>query len=245
MLVLLPPSEGKAAGGVGPRLDLTALSYPSLNRVRRTLVRALVSLAAHPARAREVLGLSERQEAEVAANAALRRSPTLPAMQRYTGVLYDALDYPSLRPAGRAHAEGALVVASALFGLLSACDPIPAYRLSGGTTLPGVGGLPALWRPAIEPVLHSYDGLVVDLRSGAYAALARVPGAVTPRVVTERPDGSRVVVSHHNKATKGLVARALVTARATPTDAAGVLRALRAAGLRAEPTGPHTLDVLT
>jgi hypothetical protein len=49
---------------------------------------------------------------------------------------------------------------------------------------------------------------VVDLRSGPYAALARVPHAVEVRVLRET-DGVRAVVSHDNKHTKGLLAREL------------------------------------
>jgi cytoplasmic iron level regulating protein YaaA (DUF328/UPF0246 family) len=100
------------------------------------------------------------------------------------------------------------VVASALFGLLRPTDRIPAYRLSGATTLPGIGGLAPLWRPVLEAELASQGGLVVDLRSAAYAALARVPRAVQVRVLREH-DGRRSVVSHDNKWTKGLLARAL------------------------------------
>lgn len=247
MLVLLPPSESKRAGGDGPPLDLAALSFPLLTEVRAGLVKALVELAGDPDSARRALGLSERQHAELAVNAALREAPTLPALARYTGVLYDALDYPSLPRAARRRADASLLVASALFGLLRPTDPIPAYRLSGGSTLPGVGGLGPLWRPVLEPVLAEagHGELVVDLRSGAYAALARVPGAVTVRVLAERPDGSRVVVSHFNKATKGRLARALVSARTPPRTIAGVARAARAAGLSADQTNETTITVVT
>jgi cytoplasmic iron level regulating protein YaaA (DUF328/UPF0246 family) len=85
---------------------------------------------------------------------------------------------------------------------------VPAYRLSGGTSLSGVGSLAALWRPVLEPELAAHRGLVVDLRSGPYAALARVPDAVQVRVLRETA-GVRAVVSHDNKHTKGLLARAL------------------------------------
>ena len=51
--------------------------------------------------------------------------------------------------------------------------------------------------------------LIVDLRSGSYAALGRVSGAVKVDVVAERADGRRTVVSHFNKAHKGRLARAL------------------------------------
>jgi hypothetical protein len=138
-----------------------------------------------------------------------------------------------------------LVVASALFGLVRATDPIPAYRLSGGSVLPELGPLPALWRPALAPVLAAVDGPVLDLRSGAYAALAPLPGAIGVRVLTEHPDGSRTVVSHFNKHHKGLLVRALVSSRAQLTDRAAVLRVTRRAGYRVEETGATSFDLVT
>jgi cytoplasmic iron level regulating protein YaaA (DUF328/UPF0246 family) len=209
VLVLLPPSEGKAPGGDGPPLDLEGLSFPALQPVRRRLVTALERLARRrPAQLAAALGLSERQRDQVTLDAALTTSPTVPALARYTGVLYDELGYASLTGAARRRADSSLVVASALFGLLRPRDPVPAYRLSGGTVLPGLGGLAPVWRPVVEPELAAATGLVVDLRSGAYAALARVPGAVQVRVLRDA-DGRRTVVSHDNKYTKGRLARAL------------------------------------
>ena len=209
VLVLLPPSEGKADGGDGPALDVGSLSFPALTPVRERLVEALTHAArTDPDRLRTALGLSAGQAGEVDKDAQLLTSPTLPALRRYTGVVYDNLGYATLRGPARRRANASLVVASALFGLLRPGDRVPAYRLSGGTTLPGVGGLASVWRPVLEPLLAGQGGLVVDLRSGAYAALARVPGAVQVRVLREH-EGRRSVVSHDNKWTKGLLARAL------------------------------------
>jgi hypothetical protein len=234
VLILLPPSETKSDGGDGPPLELDQLSFGELNPARKELIDDLVALAADPAASRAALGISQRQDGEVARNAALWSTPTSPALRRYTGVLYDALDAGSLRGAGAARATERLAVGSALFGLLRAGDPVPAYRLSAGSALPGRGTLAAFWRPTLDPVLAGLEGLVVDLRSGSYAALGRVPGAVTVRVLTERADGSRTVVSHHNKASKGRLARLLATSKAEPTDLAGLLRVLRRAGLPIE-----------
>ncbi len=175
MLVLLPPSETKHPGGDGAPLDLAALTAPELTPVRAELADALVRLSADVPAARAVLGLSPRQDDEIARNARLRTSPTLPAVQRYTGVLYDALDVSSMTRAQRARADRRLAVGSALFGVVRAGDPIPAYRLSAGSTLPGTPTLRALWKLALPEVLERMDDLVVDLRSGSYAALAPVP----------------------------------------------------------------------
>ncbi|MCX6463205.1 MAG: peroxide stress protein YaaA [Pseudonocardiales bacterium] len=243
MLVLLPPSETKAAGGDGPPLRLDALHHPELNPLRAELADELVKLAADPPAARAALGLSERQDAERERNAALWTSPTAPALHRYTGVLYDALDVRSLRGAAAGRARERLAVASALFGLLRAADPVPAYRLSAGSALPGRGTLAAAWRPLLEPVLAGLDGLVVDLRSGSYAALGRLPGAVTVDVLAERPDGRRTTISHFNKAHKGRLARLLASTRAEPADAAAVAAIARRAGHRVERRGTH-LDVV-
>jgi hypothetical protein len=242
--VLLPPSETKAPDGGGAPLDLAALSAPELTPVRERLVGALVDLAADPPAARAALGLSPGQDAEVARNAALRTGPTAPAVERYTGVLYDALAVRTLTRAQRARADRRLVIGSALFGLLRAPDPVPAYRLSAGCALPGLPALRALWRPALRPVLAGTGELVVDLRSGAYQALCPVPGAVTVDVVSERADGSRTVVSHANKAHKGRVARLLATTTAEPDGVVRVRALLRRAGLHVEHDGGTALTLV-
>ncbi len=237
MLVLLPPSETKHPGGDGAPLDLGTLTAPELTPVRTELVDALVALADDVPASRAALGVSAKQDGEIARNATLLTSSTLPSLQRYTGVLYDALDVGSLTRAQRVRADARLAVGSALFGLVRAGDRLPAYRLSAGSTLPGLPTLRTLWRPALDAVLAAEPGLVVDLRSGAYAALAPVPGAVTVQVLSERPDGSRAVVSHFNKAHKGRLARLLAGTRAEPHDVASLRRLLARAGLHVEHAG--------
>ncbi|MGH3838503.1 MAG: YaaA family protein [Pseudonocardiaceae bacterium] len=244
MLVLLPPSETKASGGDGPPLRLDTLSHPELTPTRRKLVDELVRLAGDAPAGRIALGLSERQDGELARNAALWNAPTLPALHRYTGVLYAALDAGSLR----ARATARLAVASALFGVLAADDPVPAYRLSASSSLPEAGTVRSVWRPALPAVLARDAGLVVDLRSGAYAALAPLQDAVTVRVLCADGDGldrgRGRPISHHNKAHKGRLARLLATAPREVSDADGVARIAHRGGLRVEHTGEHTLDLI-
>lgn len=215
--------------------------------LRSELMGELVALAADRPTCRKALGISAAQDAEIDRNAALLTAGTMPAINRYTGVLYDALDVESLSGATASRARARLAVGSALFGLLRADDSVPAYRLSAGSKLPGRPSLAARWKPVLEPVLAALalDELIVDLRSGAYAALARVPGAVTVDVVSERPDGSRVVVSHFNKAHKGRLARALVSSRSEPDDAAKVAAVARRAGMQVERSGDALTVVVT
>ena len=118
VLVILPPSETKSDGGRGAPLDLDTLSFPELNPVRKQVADALVALAADLEASRTALGLGATQLDEVDRNADLWLSPTRPALERYTGVLYDALDHRSLTRAGKTKAADRLAIGSALsFGL--------------------------------------------------------------------------------------------------------------------------------
>jgi uncharacterized protein len=246
VIVLLPPSETKRNGGDGPPLRLESLSAPELGPLRAAIVDELVALSADRPAARRALGISASQDGEIDRNATLLTAPTMPAIRRYTGVLYDALDVESLRGAAAARAQSRLAVGSALFGLLRAGDAVPAYRLSAGSKLPGSATLAARWRPFLEPVLASLaaDELVVDLRSGSYAAMGRLPGAVEVDVLAEHSDGHRTVVSHFNKAHKGRLARVLVSSRSEPADATGVAAIARRAGIRVERRGNELIVVV-
>ncbi len=242
---MLPPSETKRAGGDGPALKLALLGSGDLTPMREALVGELVDLAGDPEACRRALGISAAQDAEIGRNAALRTSATMPAIHRYTGVLYDALDFGSLRAAEADRARSRLAIGSALFGLLRAGDPIPAYRLSAGAKLPGRPGLAARWRPLLEPVLAdlAVGELIVDLRSGAYVGLGRIPGAIAVDVVSQLPDGRRTVVTHFNKSHKGRLARVLATAKSEPGNAAAVATLARRAGMQVE-RGGDTLTIV-
>ncbi|GJO16061.1 hypothetical protein NJB1507_03390 [Mycobacterium marinum] len=239
MIVLLPPSETKRGGGDGPPLRLEKLANPGLGALRAALVGELVDLAADPPACRTALGVSPSQDAEIARNAALRTAPTLPALRRYTGVLYDALDVDSLRGAEAKRARARLAIGSALFGLLRADDQVPAYRLSATSKLPAKPTLAARWKPLLEPLFAELaaQDLIVDLRSGSYVALGPTSGAIHVKVLAEHPDGRRTVVTHFNKAYKGRLARILASTRAEPTDAAAVAAVARRAGMQVERSG--------
>lgn len=245
MLVILPPSETKSDGGEAAPLDLDSLVLPELNPVRRKLAEAIVDLSADLDASRTALGLGATAVAEIERNADLWESPTRTAITRYTGVLYDALDYPGMTRAAKTKAGDRLMIGSALFGVVRADDRIPAYRLSGGSRLPGFGTLGALWKPVLSPALDRIDDFVVDLRSGVYQKLGPVDGAVTATVVTEAADGSRKVVSHFNKHFKGLVARELVRTRRNVRDVNALAAVLSDAGQRVEITAESQITVVT
>lgn len=220
MLVILPPSENKTQPESGAPLDLDSLCAPQLRETREKVLQALIKLSrGNKTRAAEVLGLGSSQLELLSRNADIVESPAAPAIEVYTGVLYDHLDFSSLKAPARKHLDKTVVIASALFGVVRAGDRIPAYRLSGGTTLPGLGTLAGVWKPALGDAINelSAGGLILDLRSGPYMNLAKPTGdwknrTVTVRVFNEK-NGKRSIVSHFNKATKGDIVRDLMMNR--------------------------------
>ncbi|MEU3848256.1 peroxide stress protein YaaA [Streptomyces sp. NPDC029554] len=255
MLVLLPPSEGKASSGRGAPLKPESLSLPGLAGAREAVLAELVELCSGDEdKAREVLGLSEGLRGEVAKNAELRTAGARPAGEIYTGVLYDALGLATLDPAAKRRAARSLLVFSGLWGAVRVTDRIPSYRCSMGVRLPGLGVLGTHWRTPMAAVLPEAagDGLVLDLRSAAYAAAWKPKGEVAERTATVRVlhAPTRKVVSHFNKATKGRIVRSLLADGAAPRSPAELVEALRDLGYAVEAGAPakagqaRALDVL-
>ncbi|KAA1423590.1 peroxide stress protein YaaA [Mumia zhuanghuii] len=249
MLVLLPPSEGKSVPRRGRPLDLDTLAFPALTDTRRRIAEALVALCVDDReKAADVLGLGPTQTDALDRDAGLWTQPTARADAVYDGVLYAALDLDTLDPAARRRASRSLAFASALFGLLRPADRIPAYRLSGNVTLPGLGTIASQWRGELGPAVEEArgSGLLVDLRSSTYAALWKPTGPAdrlaTVRVLHEA-GGRRTVVSHFNKATKGRIVRALLAEGASPRTVGGLAATLRDLGWTVEEHGSR-LDVI-
>lgn len=213
MLILLPPSETKRAGGAGRALDLASLALPSLREPRERVTDALIELSADEDAAARVLKLSARQRGEIGVNRALRTAPTMAAIDRYTGVLFDALEPSTMDAASRRWLGGHALIHSAPFGPIGALDRIPAYRLAAGAALPGLPPLRRVWAEAVTSALAAASPrFVLDLRSEAYEALGPVPAGTSSAYVRIVDDGGRAL-NHFNKHTKGLLVRRLAQQR--------------------------------
>lgn len=216
MLVLLPPSEGKAHPEAGDPVDLGSLVF-----------------------ARQ---LGERREELLAAlDPALREAPAGPAAEVYTGVLYQRLELPALPASARKQ----VLIASALWGVVRPEDRIPYYRFSPKERLDGIGAPAAYWRPALTEALPDRKGeLIVDMRSAAYSTAWKPKQATLSAVrAFSENGGKRKVVSHMAKAVRGEVARTLLRAKKAPSDPEGAAAIAEAAGFRVE-LSPGSLDVI-
>ncbi|MGN6662695.1 MAG: YaaA family protein [Solirubrobacterales bacterium] len=216
MLVLLPPSEGKARPEAGDPVDLGSLAFAAeLGEQREELLEAL--------------------------DPGLGKAPAAPAAEVYTGVLFQRLRLPELP----AKAQGQVLIASFLWGVVRPEDRIPHYRFSPKTRLVGIGPPATYWRPALTKALPDEEGeLILDMRSGSYVAAWKPKKAtlLAVRAFTET-DGERKAVSHMAKAVRGEVARALLEAKKPPSNPAAAAALAESAGFAVE-LGDGSLDVI-
>lgn len=239
LLFLLPPSETKRDGGTpDSTLDFDALAFPRLGRPRRALATAVQRLSRDPEAAMAALKIGPRLVSEVERNRLLKRSPTLRALERYTGVAYDPIDASALSPEAWAWAREHIAIHSALFALVGAADPIPAYRLSQDSRLPGLP-LKAHWSAAVARVLADTGRDVVDLRSEGYAELGPAPaGSAFVRIVSEE-GGRRRALNHFNKKTKGVLIARLLESRPPLESVQDFVGWARGDGIVVDTAGPE------
>ena len=222
--MLIPPSRGKAAGGSNARWDPAGGRFGSLGAPRRAVAKALTARMKSPTLAAKLLGVGGKHlEWAIEANRSLLDSSTLAASQRYTGVVWDHLDLAGLSPAARQRAGGAIIVFSALHGLVGIDDLIPDYRLEIGDSLPGLGGLAKFWQPKVTALLAGMfaDAVVIDLLPHEHSAAWRPADVACRAIIRLRfehiaPDGKRKIIGHDAKAAKGLFARHVLIGSGDP-----------------------------
>lgn len=200
MRILLPPSETKALGGESPALEVSPIR-DSLENARDEVIAAVIDLCGNREQAIKALKLGPKQLDDVERNLQIKSSPTMPAVQRYTGVLFDALKADGDVP------DSSLSIQSSMFGLIPANTPIPYYRLSWDSKLVGLN-LKKHWQQAHGDFFSSEEQ-VLDMRSKSYQQLAPVSGenCWVVEVLVEYSNGSRKPLNHFNKKAKGVFAR--------------------------------------
>jgi len=229
MLLLLPPSEGKTPGGTDPWTTDSGRFGVTLHELRTTVNNTLNNPDLPPP-----------------AGARRTNPVSLPAYQRYSGVVWKHLNPTTFTAETFRRASDHVAVVSAVGGLFAFTDPVPEYKLKVGASLRQVGSVAKLWQSqlgaAIDEELrrepHDGQHYVVDLLALEQAAAVRRPeGLPWYRVELIGPGGQRS--GHNGKAAKGRLARALLDA----DDPEQFLRELLhgAAALDLDGWAPHLL----
>jgi uncharacterized protein len=244
MFFLLPPSESKQAGG---KAKSSKLSFSELDACRDLVKSKLLAVSKNPKEAAKALKLGPTQLGELAVNLELTNPQVMPAIDRYTGVLFDALKQDGLSKSELLQAKNTVFIQSSLFGLISALDEIPNYRLSAGAKLPGLN-LKKAWSDAHQGIWAKFNSeIVIDLRSKAYSALAPIPKDLESyevEVVSEDSSGQRKALNHFNKKAKGQLVRQVLVAKTKPSKLKDLSLIAKQAGLAIEVQG-RTLLLIT
>ena len=192
-IILIPPSEGKQAGGHLPPLKRIP---PASQEIWTQLQKVKAS------EWEKLLGVKGKAlDAAVAANKAVLTSPTLPAIERYSGVVYNGLDYPSLKKKAQTYVHRHVRIVSALFGLVAPDQPIPDYKLK-------IDKLRAdkYWQPVLEKQLKG--AYVIDLLPKAHQKAVAYQDGCAPAFLFMK-DGRSKPAGHNGKHIKGRFLRFL------------------------------------
>lgn len=226
-LILLPPSEGKSAGGDGPAWSPGSMSVDLDDQRARVMAGLRQAMRANVAARGKLLGVKGAAlAAATAANRELATAPTAPAIERYSGVLYGALEAGTLDRPASDRLDRSVLIVSGLWGLVAPADPIPDYKLKMGASLRGTGKLSTWWRPAVDAaiaarlVAQRHDqvwNLLPQEHDAAWSGVSDRP-VFTVRFLEPGRGGELVAVAHWNKFLKGALVRFLVEHPAAGPD---------------------------
>lgn len=185
-IILIPPSEGKKPGGESEPLKKASKDVQfilnEINGIKKGWEKIL-----------DVKG--KALEKAIADNKAILTSPTMPAIERYTGVVYNAIDYASLNPKAKKYFNDHVRIVSAVFGMVKPQDLIPDYKLK-------INKLSAdkHWRSINHKLLEKE--FVVDLLPQAHKKAVEYMQGVSVKFVFIK-NNKLVAAGHHGKYIKG------------------------------------------
>jgi len=206
MKILLAPSETKISGG-NEAFNINSLLFTSLTSSRIKLLHTYINILqkGDMQLLSKMFGLKKESEIEKYTKDIIYE-PTMKAIQRYSGVAFDYLEYNSLDADAQEYIDSSVILFSNLFGPIRARDAIPEYRLKQGQS---VGDIKVekfynqLSAELLEEYLESEE--ILDLRAGFYNKFYKPSRAYTTLKFIK--DGK--VVSHWAKAYRGIVLRQL------------------------------------
>ena len=127
----------------------------------------------------------------------------MPAIERYTGVVYEHLNWTTLSENGKKYMDDNILIFSGLFGMTSPSTLIPDYKLKMN-----VLSLQYHWNPTLTKALEKEE-LIFDLLPQVYRK-AYTPNSNVIKVefVVENK-GKKTSAGHYGKAVKGRFIRFL------------------------------------
>ncbi len=209
MLILIPPSEGKA------KVKSTDITFGETNFKFKREVNQIVRLLGllNEEDLRSIYGTSqEKSETFHRQNQDIFKSHCAKAIERYTGVVYEYIDFESLDKNAKNYMEKHIRIFSGLFGLLTPNTLIPNYKLKMN-----VLSLQYHWTPILTEEIEKED-IVFDLLPQVHRKAYKPSKNVIKVDFSVIKKGKKTAAGHFGKAVKGKFIRYLAQNNAQSLD---------------------------
>ncbi|HFQ61959.1 MAG TPA: YaaA family protein [Epsilonproteobacteria bacterium] len=216
MKILLAPSETKKSGGQYT-FDPSTLLFDTLMPHRMKLLHTYINILQQG----DMQVLSKmfgiKKEADILKHKKdIIHELTMKAIERYTGVAFDYLNYETLSSEAQHYVDDNVILFSNLFGPIKASDLIPEYKLKQGES---VGDIKTekFYNEHSAHLMEDYlkEEEILDLRAGFYDKFYKPAKPYTTLKFIK--DGK--VVSHWAKAYRGIVLREIAKAGISSIEA--------------------------
>jgi len=200
MKILIPPSEGKAK--VKPKEITFNQTNFTFEKEVNQVIRLLKLIDNEDLKS--IYGTSqEKAEMFHRQNEDIFQSRCVPAIQRYTGVVYEHLDWKTLSDVAKEYMNKNILIFSGLFGMTTPTTLIPDYKLKMN-----VLSLQYHWNPTLTKALENEE-LIFDLLPQVYRkAYTPNKNVIKVEFIVENK-GKKTSAGHYGKAVKGKFIRFL------------------------------------
>ena len=209
MKILIPPSEGKS------KVKNTNLIFSNTNfkfdRHVNQVVRLLELIDDEDLRS--VYGTSpEKALGFHRQNQDIYNSFCAPAIERYTGVVYEHIDWQTMSEKAKKYMEKYIFIFSGLFGIVTPLTPIPDYKLKMN-----VLSLQHHWCPILTEALKK-ESQIIDLLPQVHRKAYAPNKNVLPVDFLIINKGKKTAAGHFGKAVKGEFIRHMAENNVTSID---------------------------
>ena len=213
MKILLAPAETKKSGGEEKEFHEDNFSFASHFEKREEIFEIYENLLKNSSIEELKVWFGLKNEKEVTRyKESLKNKPSMKAIQRYTGVAFDALDYENLSGDAQKYVDENVVLFSNLFGPIRANDLIPDYKYKQGAKLPNTN-VEKFYNEHFTQLLDDELGEeIIDIRAGYYEKFYKVKKA---NVLTFKFIKDGKVVSHWAKFYRGKLLQAIANSNIT------------------------------
>ncbi|NOZ09289.1 MAG: YaaA family protein [FCB group bacterium] len=210
MIVLVPPSEGKVKIRKPMELKFEDTDFPLMKEVGQVV--RLLSLI-DDEDIRSIYGTS-KQKALIfhRQNQDVMNSRVWPAIERYSGVVYEHIGWNTLSEEAREYMEKHIRIFSGLFGMVTPMTLIPDYKLKMN-----VMSLQYHWKPILTDILAKED-MIIDLLPQVHRKAYQSSDNVIEVEFVVMSKGKKKTAGHYGKAVKGEFIRYMAEHNVTSID---------------------------